>query len=201
MARPAGERPAGERPHEPADEGTRIALRAARSNAPEDVARFIAAFQRDVRAYIGLLAPDTDGVDDLTQETLLRAIVSLRRFEGRSSARTWLLSIARRTVVDSVRRASVRPRISHADDWQLVAERRQPRDLPGFDEGVALRELLGLLPVERREAFVLTQLLGLSYERAAALCRCPVGTVRSRVSRARAELARLLAAAEGDLAC
>ena len=89
-----------------AGDRTEIALRAARSGATEDVARFVAAFEPDVRRYITFLRPDTDGVDDLTQETLLRAIASLPRFEGRSSARTWLLSIARRTVVDSVRQAS-----------------------------------------------------------------------------------------------
>ncbi|WP_338320494.1 sigma-70 family RNA polymerase sigma factor, partial [Streptomyces lonarensis] len=181
---------------EPADR-TDIARRAARSGAPEDVARFVTAFEPDVRRYITFLRPDTDGVDDLTQETLLRAIASLPRFEGRSSARTWLLSIARRTVVDSVRQASARPRFTDVPDWRQVAERRQDTGTPpGFEEGVALRELLERLPAERREAFVLTQVWGLPYERAAAVCDCPVGTVRSRVARARAELLRLLAAAE-----
>jgi RNA polymerase sigma-70 factor (ECF subfamily) len=61
---------------------------------------------------------------------------------------------------------------------------------------VALMELLAGLPDERREAFVLTQLLGLPYAEAAALSNCPVGTVRSRVARARATLLALLAAAE-----
>ncbi|NJP65817.1 sigma-70 family RNA polymerase sigma factor [Streptomyces spiramenti] len=187
--RPSAPREAGDR--------TEIALRAARSGATEDVARFVAAFEPDVRRYITFLRPDTDGVDDLTQETLLRAIASLPRFEGRSSARTWLLSIARRTVVDSVRQASARPRFTDVPDWRQVAEHRQCAGaLPGFEEGVALRELLELIPAERREAFVLTQLLGLPYDRAAAVCDCPVGTVRSRVARARAELLRLLTAAE-----
>ncbi|NJQ17740.1 sigma-70 family RNA polymerase sigma factor [Streptomyces bohaiensis] len=176
---------------------TAIAQRAARSGAPEDVTRFVAAFEPDVRRYITFLRPDTDGVDDLTQETLLRAIASLPRFEGRSSARTWLLSIARRTVIDSVRQASARPRFTDVPDWRQVAEHHHHAGAPpGFEEGVALRELLERLPPERREAFVLTQVWGLPYERVAAVCDCPVGTVRSRVARARAELLRLLAAAE-----
>ncbi len=74
--------------------------------------------------------------------------------------------------------------------------RDRPRGLPGFDDGVALLELMDGLPQERREAFVLTQLLGLPYAEAAALSDCPVGTVRSRVARARATLMALLAEAE-----
>jgi RNA polymerase sigma-70 factor, ECF subfamily len=69
-----------------------------------------------------------------------------------------------------------------------VAERTQPRGLPGFDDGIALGQLLDTLPEERREAFVLTQLLGLRYTEAARVSGCPVGTVRSRVARARAAL-------------
>ncbi|MGV9572093.1 sigma factor-like helix-turn-helix DNA-binding protein, partial [Streptomyces nigra] len=76
------------------------------------------------------------------------------------------------------------------------AERAQPAGLPGFEEGVVLLDLLDALPDERREAFVLTQLAGLPYAEAAEWSDCPVGTVRSRVARARATLARLLAEAE-----
>jgi RNA polymerase sigma-70 factor (ECF subfamily) len=82
------------------------------------------------------------------------------------------------------------------DDWTVWAERAQPSGLPGFDEGVALLDLLDALPVERREAFVLTQLAGLPYEEAAAAGGCPVGTIRSRVARARATLIALLDEAE-----
>ncbi|MFD7512466.1 sigma-70 family RNA polymerase sigma factor [Streptomyces sp. NPDC059853] len=175
------------------------ALTAARSGAPEDIARFVAAFAADVTRYIAFLHPDTDTVEDLAQETMLRAIVALQRFEGRSSARTWLFSIARRTVVDSVRRAAARPRTADGEDWERQAERRQannPHSLHALDEAVALRALLGTLTEERRQAFVATQLWGLSYEHCASLSGCAVGTVRSRVSRARADLVRTLREAE-----
>jgi RNA polymerase sigma-70 factor (ECF subfamily) len=55
-------------------------------------------------------------------------------------------------------------------------------------DSLALRQLLDRLPPQQREAFVLTQLIGLSYEEAAAVCSCPIGTIRSRVARAREEL-------------
>jgi hypothetical protein len=69
--------------------------------------------------------------------------------------------------------------LSDTPDWQLAVERSQPRDLPGFDDGVALLDLPAALPDERREAFVLTQVVGLPYAEAAEAADCPVGTVRS----------------------
>ncbi|MFE9309887.1 sigma-70 family RNA polymerase sigma factor [Streptomyces sp. NPDC088353] len=169
---------------------------AARSGDPDALDLFVRALHRDVRRYVTYLGADPQSADDLTQDTFLRALGSLHRFEGRSSARTWLLSIARRAVVDSIRYSLSRPRLSDTDDWESAAERTQPRDLPGFDDGVALNELLDTLPNDRREAFVLTQLVGLPYAEAARLSDCPIGTVRSRVARARTSLITWLDEAE-----
>uniref|UniRef100_A0AAU2JIL2 RNA polymerase sigma factor n=1 Tax=Streptomyces sp. NBC_00049 TaxID=2903617 RepID=A0AAU2JIL2_9ACTN len=171
---------------------TRLALDA-RDGDPVKADRFVRALHRDVWRYVAYLSADTQAADDLTQDVFLRALAALPRFEGRSSARTWLLSIARRTVVDSLRHAAARPRISDRNDWQTAAEQTQPYDVPGFDEGVALAELLAAIPSERRDAFVLTQLLGLPYADAAEAIGCPIGTVRSRVARARTSLIALLA--------
>ncbi|WUW93075.1 sigma-70 family RNA polymerase sigma factor [Streptomyces sp. NBC_01451] len=179
----------------PEDPATVWAL-AARAGDPDAVDRFVRALHPDVVRYVTYLSADRQLADDLAQDTFLRALGSLHRFEGRSSARTWLLSIARRTVVDSLRYTAARPRSAHVDDWTIWAERAQPGGLPGFDDGVALLGLLDALPVERREAFVLTQLAGLPYEEAAAVGGCPVGTIRSRVARARATLVELLDEAE-----
>ncbi|MFJ4618914.1 sigma-70 family RNA polymerase sigma factor [Streptomyces sp. NPDC088812] len=165
---------------------------AARGGDTDAVERFVRAVHRDVQRYVAHLCGDPQAVDDLAQDTFLRALGSLHRFEGRSSARAWLLTIARRTVIDSLRCAAARPRLSDVPDWQLAVEKAQPRDLPGFDDGIALLDLLASLPDERREAFVLTQMAGLPYADAAALSDCPVGTVRSRVARARATLMELL---------
>ncbi|MCZ7462228.1 sigma-70 family RNA polymerase sigma factor [Streptomyces sp. WMMC940] len=174
---------------------TRLAL-TARTGDPAAVEQFVRALHRDIWRYVAYLSADRQAADDLTQETFLRALGSLHRFEGRSSARTWLLSIARRTVVDSLRHAAARPRLSDRDDWQAVAEETQPRGMPGFEDGIALAELLAQIPAERREAFVVTQLLGLPYAEAAEAMGCPIGTVRSRVARARTSLIGLLT--DGD---
>jgi RNA polymerase sigma-70 factor, ECF subfamily len=158
---------------------------AARRGDRSALERFIRATQRDVWRFVAHLA-EPRLADDLAQETYLRALGSLARFEGRSSARTWLLSIARRVVVDQIRAAQVRPRHADVTDWQEAAERTQP--VAGFEERVALEELIRSLDADRREAFVLTQTLGLSYADAAEVCDCPVGTIRSRVARARDDL-------------
>ncbi|MFI9582599.1 sigma-70 family RNA polymerase sigma factor [Streptomyces sp. NPDC052236] len=170
---------------------------AARGGDPDAVEHFVRALHRDVRHYVTFLGADPQSADDLTQDTFLRALGSLHRFEGRSSARTWLLSIARRAVIDSIRYNSSRPRLSDTDDWEAAAERTQPRDLPGFEDGIALAELLDTLPDDRREAFVLTQMVGLPYAEAAVVSGCPIGTVRSRVARARTSLIEWLDDTEG----
>jgi RNA polymerase sigma-70 factor (ECF subfamily) len=187
-----------DRSHEAAsvDESITAWALAARGGDPDAVDRFVRALHRDVVRYVAHLSADPQAADDLAQDTFLRALGTLHRFEGRSSARSWLMAIARRAVIDSFRQAAARPRLSDVGDWQLTAELAQPRDLPGFDDGIALLDLLTALPDERREAFVRTQLMGLPYAEAAAAGGCPVGTVRSRVARARSTLVGLLAEAD-----
>jgi RNA polymerase sigma-70 factor (ECF subfamily) len=163
------------------DEPTRLAL-AAKAGDRSAASAFIAATSADVRRFLAHLA-DPGDLDDLSQETYLRAMGALARFDARASARTWLLSIARRVAADHVRLAMRRPRQSPAPDW---AETTHTRDVVTFfDEGVVLRRLLVDLAPPFRVAFVATQVLGLSYAEAAEICDCPVGTIRSRVARAR----------------
>ena len=92
------------------DEITRLALAAAAGDHAAKI-RFIRATQRDVLRFVAGLVGSRDA-EDLAQETYLRALRSLPNFAGRSSARTWLLSIARRAAADHVRAAVRRPRIS-----------------------------------------------------------------------------------------
>ncbi|MEU5400693.1 sigma-70 family RNA polymerase sigma factor [Streptomyces sp. NPDC005963] len=169
---------------------TRWALAAGRGDR-EATELFVHATYDDVRRFVAHLTADVRAAEDLTQETFERALPSLPRFAGRACARSWLLAIARRVVVDRYRRAAARPRISDTDDWLGAADRAQPRHLPGFEESVAFTDALRALEPGRRQAFVLTRLLGLSYAEAAELLECPVGTIRSRVARARRDLARV----------
>ncbi len=170
---------------------TRLALEA-RDGDRSATERFVRETQADVWRFVAHLAGDVQLADDLAQETYLRALPGLALFQARSTARTWLLSIARRVVADHIRSARTRPRLDGRDDWQAVAERALGAAGPGFAEGVALNEVVSSLDPERRAAFVLTQSLGLSYADAAEVCDCPVGTIRSRVARAREDLVALL---------
>ncbi|GAA0519017.1 RNA polymerase sigma factor [Saccharopolyspora subtropica] len=166
--------------HSAADDArlTELALVAGRGDRGA-LDAFIRATQRDVWRFLAHLL-DARRADDLAQETYLRALRSLPRFAGRSSARTWLLSIARRVAADHLRRERTRHVTSPVD---ALEEHRVQR--PGFEDIVELNLLLDGLDPERREALLLTQVLGLSYQETAEVCGCPIGTVRSRVARAR----------------
>jgi RNA polymerase sigma-70 factor (ECF subfamily) len=172
-----------------ADELARVAAAAAGGD-PLASAALVRATQSDVWRLCAHLV-DRQAADDLTQETYLRAFGSLHRFQGLSSVRTWLLSIARRTCADALRSRRRRRLTLLPDAADLDALRRRD-DADRVGQGVAVTDLLVRLDPERREAFVLTQLLGLPYAEAAEVVGCPVGTIRSRVARARADLVTAL---------
>jgi RNA polymerase sigma-70 factor, ECF subfamily len=117
---------------------------------------------------------------DLVQETYLRAVRSLGSYRGEAPPRAWLLSIARHVCADHVRRRRRQRRL--LDKLERHAEAGDVAPVDSVDDLLA-----GLHP-DRREAFVLTQYAGLGYDEAAAVVGCPIGTIRSRVSRARADL-------------
>jgi RNA polymerase sigma-70 factor (ECF subfamily) len=154
---------------------------------------FVDATHASLRRFLKHLAGTRD-VDDLVQETYLRAWRSLPGFAARSSARTWLFAIARRVVVDHVRAAVARPRNAELDDWQSAAETATAGLGARHDDSTVLSLLIDTLAPDRREAFVATQVLGLSYAEAAEVCDCPVGTIRSRVARAREDLVEAMTA-------
>ena len=129
------------------DRVTQLARAAGRGDQGA-LTEFIRATQRDVWRMVAYL--DGPGsADDLTQETFLRAIGSLPRFSGRSTARTWLLSIARRVVVDQIRYNTRRPRTAYVADFEDAVNRgrrgsrREDRAPPGAGGGKTLHLLLG----------------------------------------------------------
>lgn len=156
---------------------------------------FIRATQRDVHRFLCHLC-ERGEVEDLAQETYLRALRALPGFAGRACARTWLLAIARRVAADQIRRASTRPRTTPVEDWDTTLAASPTRRWSGFDEGVLLRQLVAALEPDRRDAFILTQMVGLDYAATAEVCGCPIGTIRSRVARAREDLIRAMNATE-----
>ncbi|QYJ04630.1 sigma-70 family RNA polymerase sigma factor [Nocardioides panacisoli] len=163
------------------DDWTSLAL-AARDGDAEALTALVRLTQPHVWRLCAHLA-DRETADDLTQETYVRALRSLARYRGDSPIRVWLFTIARRVVADEISRRQRRRR------------RPEPTPAPPAPDhagAVATEALLAHLDPQRREAFVLTQLLGYPYADAAEICGCPVGTVRSRVARAREQLVDLL---------
>jgi RNA polymerase sigma-70 factor (ECF subfamily) len=160
------------------DEVTGLALAAGRGDQVA-LQQLVRATQAQVWRFCAHLA-ESASADDLTQEVYLRAIKALPRFRADASARTWLLAIARRTVADHIR-AQQRRRAKEPGGPATVS-------MAPPDDQVTLNAVVAQLPEDRRTAFVLTQVLGLSYAETATVCRCPIGTVRSRVARARSEL-------------
>ena len=153
---------------------------AARAAAGDGVAfaAFVRATQTDVRRFCASFV-DPDSADDLAQETFVQAHRALPRYDGRATVRTWLLGIARHVCLTEIRSRTRRRRL-----WRDQHRLAQSDPTGAID----LWDCVRRLPPERREAFVLTQLLGFSYEETADVCRCPVGTIRSRVARARDDL-------------
>lgn len=170
---------------------TDLALRAGRGDRAA-LTEFIKATQNDVWRLLAHLG-GADIADDLTQETYLRVIGALPRFAARSSARTWLLSLARRVWVDNIRHDMARPRKAAAEIESMDAPAEST-----WSEWVDMHILIDQLPAERREALILTQVLGYSYEEAAKIADVRIGTIRSRVARARADILEASRARSAD---
>ena len=132
---------------------------------------------------------DHADVEDLTQEVFLRAVRSLGTYRFDSPFMPWLLTIARRVCADHIRRNERRRRLVR----RLSGE---ARDELGHADTSDVHALVDRLEPDRKLAFVLTQVVGLSYEEAAEICECPIGTIRSRVARARTELLTIVRQAD-----
>lgn len=164
------------------DDWTRLALaaRGGDETARVDFVRATHAHVWRLCAHLG----DRDAADDLAQECYLRVFRSIHGYRGESPVRSWLFSIVRRVAADDIGSRQRHRRRPGPDRNRSGAEDHSGR--------ITLEALIDGLGPDRRTAFLLTQVLGFSYAEAAALCECPVGTIRSRVSRARESLVEML---------
>jgi RNA polymerase sigma-70 factor (ECF subfamily) len=173
------------------DHLTRLLI-AARDGDRVALERFVAETQADVWRLCRYLG-DVQYADDLAQETYERAIGSIHRFRADGAARGWLLTIARRTCVDHTRRATRRRRLDQAVRSNSTAGSLDGSAIdPDMSGRVDLDDVMSKLDDDRRSAFVLTQVLGLQYDEAAEVLDVPIGTVRSRVARARGDLVAMM---------
>ena len=155
----------------------------------EDVVALIPA----LRAFAWSLSHNSADADDLVQETLTKAWTHRAKFEMCTNLRAWLFTILRNTYYTAV----VKKRREVADEDGKHAATLSAA--PTQDWSVAVRSLrtaLQQLPHEHREALVLVGAAGMTYEEAAEICGCALGTIKSRVNRARARLLKIMDAGE-----
>ena len=143
----------------------------------------------DMRAFALSLCHRRDRVDDLVQEALLRAIANIRLFTPGTNMRAWLFTILRNNFLNEHRKSH--REVADVDGYyggRMTSQPEQEAHLQ-FDE---FRAALAQLPHDQREALVLVGGAGLSYEEAAKIGRCAVGTMKSRTFRGRTRLAELM---------
>ncbi|MEI7805851.1 MAG: sigma-70 family RNA polymerase sigma factor [Hyphomicrobiales bacterium] len=142
-----------------------------------------------LRAFAISLCGNVDRADDLVQETLLRALANINSFQPGTNMSAWLFTILRNHFRSEYRKR--RREVEDADGSYAESLKSHPAQ-QGHVEFGEFREALAQLPADQREALVLVGASGFSYEEAANICGCAVGTIKSRVNRARTRLAELM---------
>jgi len=161
----------------------------------KDVREVMLAAVPSLRAFAMSLCGNVDRADDLVQEALLRALANLGSFKPGTNMSAWLFTILRnlfRSEYRKRRREVEDVDGSYAEQLTSLPEQSTRLEVNEF------REALNLLPAEQREALILVGASGFSYEETAQICGCAVGTVKSRVNRARSRLTQLLAIKDAE---
>jgi RNA polymerase sigma-70 factor (ECF subfamily) len=142
-----------------------------------------------LRAFGISLCGNVDRADDLVQETLLRALANIDSFQPGTNMSAWLFTILRNLFRSEYRKR--RREVEDADGRYAETLKSQPEQTSRV-EFQEFRSALNKIPDDQREALILVGASGFSYEEAAQICGCAVGTIKSRVNRARNRLAHLL---------
>jgi RNA polymerase sigma-70 factor, ECF subfamily len=165
----------------------------------------VVKYQRRIERLIGRMVRDVDLVQDIAQETFIRAYRALPQFRGDSAFYTWLYRIAVNTAKKALVDLKRDPVITEAalrigeDEEETSSERFEPSSAETPDAVLASKEIAQAvnaaiegLSDELRQAIVLREIEGLSYDEIAEAMNCPIGTVRSRIFRAREAIAERL---------
>ena len=165
----------------------------------------VVKYQRRIERLISRMVRDVDLVPDIAQETFIRAYRALPQFRGDSAFYTWLYRIAVNTAKKSLMELKRDPLVtqsalaSHDDGDEtsraesVLTDGETPESLLASKEiGATVNAAIDALSEDLRQAIVLREIEGLSYEEIAAVMNCPIGTVRSRIFRAREAIAERL---------
>jgi RNA polymerase sigma-70 factor (ECF subfamily) len=143
-----------------------------------------------LRAFAISLSGNVDRADDLVQETLLRAMANIDSFQPGTNMSAWLFTILRNLFRSEYRKRRREVEDSDGSYADTLTSHPEQQGRIEFEE---FRKALAQLPADQREALILVGASGFSYEEAAGICGCAVGTIKSRVNRARTRLSELLA--------
>lgn len=163
--------------------------------------RLAAPFERQVYFICLRMMGAREDAEDCAQESMLKAWRSFDRFRGDSKVSTWLYTIATRACLDALKRRGdpISLDALRDDGWEAADEGPSPYlQMEESERKRLLEAAIARLGPQQRAALVLCDLQGLSYQEAAEAMECPIGTVRSRLGRARAQLKQLLTN-EGEL--
>ena len=157
----------------------------------------VVKYQRRIQRLIGRMVRDVDLVEDIAQETFIRAYRALHQFRGDAQFYTWLYRIAVNTAKKFLLELKHDPTVSESflandDEDETSRKKNEPIADEGPESILAAKEIAAVvnaamddLPEDLRQAVTLREIEGLSYEEIATAMNCPVGTVRSRIFRAR----------------
>ncbi len=155
--------------------------------------RELTALIPQLRAFARTLTGDATQADDLAQDAMMKAWSARASFELGTNMKAWTFMILRNQFYSEKRRSWRQSQLDQEAAERTLVAPDDPMAPVALDE---LRQGLGMLPPEQREALILVGAGGFAYEEAAAICGCAVGTVKSRVSRARRALEAVLEAGD-----
>jgi RNA polymerase sigma-70 factor (ECF subfamily) len=161
-----------------------LALRGTEGEAHDEFCSRLVAILPDLRGFARVLCRESDRADDLVQDAVVRAMAAMDQFQPGSNFKAWTFTILRNLYVSGFRERRIRFEPLDEVDQVLI-------QAPSQEHALSMRKLdeaVQKLPPPRREALILVVAHGLPYEQAAAICGRAVGTIKSRVARAREEL-------------
>ena len=148
-----------------------------------------------LRAFALSLTRNGAAADDLVQDTIVKAWTNIEKFQAGTNMRAWLFTILRNTFYSGRRKA--KREVADVDGVFTAGLAEKPAH-DGRLQMADFRRAFEKLPDEQREALILVGASGFSYEEAAAMCGCAIGTIKSRANRGRGKLAELMQLEEGD---
>jgi len=167
------------------------------SGAPDstDLQKELARLVPNLRAFARSLCGNADQADDLVQETLVKAWRSRASFAEGSNLKAWLFTILRNTFLSERRKRKFEV---HDTDGKMAMQLSVKGEQSGHMDLIDFSKAFATLPAEQREALILVGAEGFAYEDAALMCGCAVGTIKSRVNRARSKLGEMLGVHDTD---